>query len=159
MQVNPIIKKGLQDKALALILSGKRNVDIIAELGVPRKAFYAWKKTLSKGDEMGTIRQQVRLEISQEKALSELATQLKQYTDNYELAMKAGKTSEAYSWSSRRVDLLEKMLKVTGLYDANTRLDKELPPQSIQDDVALLSDEELIRRATDIITRIGSNPK
>ncbi len=168
-QVNPIVKKGLQDKALALILDGsKRNNEIIAELGVPRKAFYSWKKSLSKGTQMGTIRQSVKLEVSQENALSELTRQLQQYTDNYDKAMEAAGQAEtegeakslrgeAHSWSARRVDLLKEMLKVTGLYAEGMRPkpDKDDPDA----DVERMTDQELRDNAAKLLAKGTQDPQ
>lgn len=123
-QVNPIIKQGLQDKVLAAILEGKPHTQIATELSVSRGAVAAYAKKISNPAQSLQTRQDVkgaiRLEISQENALSDLADQMKEYTDRYNKATKEGDEKAAYAWSARRVDLLEKMLKVTGLYEAPT---------------------------------------
>jgi hypothetical protein len=119
-QVNPIVRKGLQDKAIRLMLDGKPDVDIAKELGVTRQAFYAYKKKARNLTESVQAKGMIRLEISQENALSELSGQMLQYTENYERSMQNGDEKGAYAWSARRIDLLEKMLKVTGLYEAPT---------------------------------------
>ena len=127
-QVNPIIRRGLQDKATRLMLDGKPDGIIAIELGVTRQAFYAFKKKTrnlterlrasTESVQTTVLKGALRLEISQENALSDLSGQMKEYTDRYDKAMLDGDEKAAYAWSSRRVDLLEKMLKVTGLYDA-----------------------------------------
>ena len=125
-QVNPIIKRGLQDKVLAAILEGTPHVQIATELGVSRGAVAAYAKKISNPAQSLQSRQDVkgaiRLEISQENALSDLADQMKEYSDRYEKAIKDDDMKAAYAWSARRVDLLEKMLKVTGLYDGKAAL-------------------------------------
>jgi predicted transcriptional regulator len=121
-QVNPIIKRGLQGEVLAAILEGKPHTQIATELGLSRGAVAAYAKKVSNPAQSLQSRQDVRgairLEISQENALSDLADQMKEYTDRYEKAIKGDDMKAAYAWSARRVDLLEKMLKVTGLYEA-----------------------------------------
>ena len=123
-QVNPIIKRGLQDKVLAAILEGKPHTQIATDLGMSRGAVAAYAKKISNPAQSLQSRQDVkgaiRLEISQENALSDLADQMKEYTDRYEKAVKDDDMKAAYAWSARRVDLLEKMLKVTGVYEAPT---------------------------------------
>jgi len=59
----------------------------------------------------------IRLEINQENAVSELSNQLSEYTANYNEAMNRLDEKAGFGWSRNRLDILEKMLKVTGLYD------------------------------------------
>lgn len=61
------------------------------------------------------------LEINQENAISELAKQLNEYSVNYNDAMNRGDEKAAYGWSRNRLDILEKMLRVSGLYDKARR--------------------------------------
>ena len=176
-QVNPIIKQGLQDKATRLLLDGKGDIDIAEELGVSRKAISSFKRKIRKGAEKvqtaqtealqtAILKGAIRLEISQENALSDLSMQMIQYTAHYEQAVKNDDMKAAYAWSARRVDLLEKMLKVTGLYDAPTmKGDQELPRifEVVLEDVELngeftermLEDPVACDLARQLIKRVG----
>jgi predicted transcriptional regulator len=111
------------------MLDGKGDTDIAKQLGVTRQAFYAYKKkarNITQTVQTSVLKGALRLEISQENALSDLADQMKEYTDQYEKAVKDDDMKAAYAWSARRVDLLEKMLKVTGLYEAPTKKQEPL---------------------------------
>ena len=66
------------------------------------------------------LRENIKLELSQEHTLSELATQLKQYTDNYEASMFKGDEKAAYAWSQNRIKLLQQMISITGLEERET---------------------------------------
>ena len=162
-QVNPIIKRGLQDKALAGILEGKPYTQISKELGVSRGALTAYSKKISNPAQTiqngQAVKGSIRLEISQENALSDLSKQMEQYTENYQRSMQNGDEKGAYAWSSRRVDLLEKMLKVTGLYDASVSPAAQDEPIKIVfqevEAVHQMPDAELERRAIEIITKRG----
>jgi transposase len=112
---NRIIELGLQDKALALILEGLPNVRIIKELGVSRDTFYAWKRKLSNPNLCPTVRGAVRMELSQENAVSEIVDQLYDYTQNYRNAMARGDEELAGKWANLRTKLGETWVKVTGL--------------------------------------------
>ncbi len=61
-------------------------------------------------------RQAIRLEVNQENALTELSNQMHEYTKQYEQALADGDMRLAGSWSQNRMALLDKMLRVTGLY-------------------------------------------
>ena len=63
------------------------------------------------------VREIIRLEITQENTLSELAKQMKDYTDQYEKAMNTGDERSAYAWSQNRIKLVDMMAKITGLYN------------------------------------------
>jgi len=104
-----------------MTLDGKRNVDMAKEFKVTSSAVHRFKKRLTNRKEMQTttLKGAVRLEITQENALSDLSKQMEQYTVNYERAIKDGDEKAALAWSARRVKLLERMLKVTGLYNNN----------------------------------------
>jgi predicted transcriptional regulator len=126
----------LQGEVLAAILEGKPRTQIATELGVSRGAVAAYAKKISNPAQSLQSRQDVkgaiRLEISQENALSDLADQMKEYTDRYEKAIKGDDMKAAYAWSSRRVELLEKMLKVTGLYEAPTTKEEPIEIRFIE---------------------------
>ena len=62
----------------------------------------------------------IRLEISQESALSDLATQIKDYTDNYNDAMNRGDEKAAFGWSQNRIKCVDMMARITGLYERPT---------------------------------------
>jgi predicted transcriptional regulator len=101
--------------------------------------------TITKCDECKST---LIMEITQENALSDLSNQMKQYTDNYQTAIEKKDEKAAYAWSTARRDLLEKMLKVTGLY--NTPLPT---PIFAQESVGNLSDEEVEARARAILRK------
>lgn len=151
-QVNPVIRLGLQDKVLALLLEGKPHTGIARELGITRRAVDSYAKLISNGAQSvrngGPVKGALRLEISQENALSELSKQIGQYTENYELAISEGDGKAAYAWSTNRIALLREMLKVTGLY-----AEKVQAPPSEQEALARMSDEEVERRAREILAK------
>jgi predicted transcriptional regulator len=159
-QVNPIIRLGLQDEAARLILDGKTTYAISKELGVSRGAVSTFKGMLMKADQSlqtNGIKAVARLEISQEEALSQLSTQLQQYTENYEKAMKPdgdGKVDEkaAYAWSCQRIALLDKMLRVTGLYCEKVKPPKD-EEQQLNEAAGMMSDQELEERVKQIVER------
>jgi len=66
-------------------------------------------------DDMRTI---IKLEITQENTLTELSEQMKDYTDNYERAVKNEDEKSAYAWSQNRLKIIDMMAKITGLYNA-----------------------------------------
>ena len=123
-QVNPVERANLEGKALALLTGGKGIRATAKELGVSEKAVRNFRDKMRKGgekDDFAALKGRLRLDLTQENALSELSKQMKQYTDNYDRAILEDEKA-ALLWSRNRIDLLEKMLRVTGIYDraANT---------------------------------------
>ena len=153
-QVNRIIKLGLQDKATRLMLDGKTDTDIAKELEVPRKSVYAFKRKMGIGNESGqtsVLKATIRLEISQENALSELAKQLKQYSDNYDRAMHEDEKA-AILWSRNRIDLLKEMFRITGLYAE--KVAPPIPNGLAPSDVAHLVIEALASESDEVKERV-----
>jgi len=62
-------------------------------------------------DELRTV---IKLEITQENTLTELSTQLAEYTDEYN---KATDPREKVAWSQNRLKIIDMMAKITGLYN------------------------------------------
>ena len=128
-QVNPIIRRDLQDKALKLLTEGKSTKVILSELGVSKDAYYAWRKLLAKSDETRTLRQNVSRKISRENAFGELSKQTEEATTRYDDAIGRYKATldpsdekAAMLWSQACRELLKEWLRVTGAYEmvANT---------------------------------------
>jgi hypothetical protein len=84
---------------------------------------------------------------------------MEQYTENYERAVNSDDMKGAYAWSARRVDLLEKMLRVTGLYDkSKEEMVRGEVIKSVSEEaeaVHQMPDEELERRTIDILAKRG----
>ena len=128
-QVNPIIRRGLQDKYASLVLEGKSDTAIMKELGVSRDAIVSYRKVKPKALqslELDRLKGPLRLEINQENALSELSLQMADYTMQYKAALGEGQVGSpdkpiivdmdaAHKWGLLRLRCLENMLKVTGL--------------------------------------------
>lgn len=117
-QVNPIIKRGLQNRASQLILSGKTTTAIAKELGISRGALTTYKRAyLKAGESLQTdgLKATMRMELSRENAISEIIDQLYEYTQNYRNAMARGDEELAGKWANLRTKLGETWVKVTGL--------------------------------------------
>jgi transcriptional regulator len=121
-----IEKQGLGDRVLALKLAGNSYQDIADTLGLDKGQIQSYLskvkqpngKTANNSIQTTTARElltnQIRLEISQETALSELSKQLQDYTDEYN---RAPDDKAKYAWSQNRIRILQEMNKVTGLYE------------------------------------------
>ncbi|MFA5379943.1 MAG: hypothetical protein WC455_29555 [Dehalococcoidia bacterium] len=121
-----IDKKGLGREVLSLHLSGKPSREIGTELGIGYKGVQAYIKAIQEPTKakngkvsrklptLELLENHVRLEISQESALSELSKQLEDYTIEYE---RAPDDKAKYAWSQNRIRILQEMNKVTGLYE------------------------------------------
>jgi hypothetical protein len=119
--VNPIIRRGLQDRYASLVLEGKSDTAIMKELGVSRDAIVSYRKVKPKALqslELDRLKGPLRLEINQENALSELSLQMADYTKEYQAT---SFPEDRQKWGLLRLRCLENMLKVTGL-------DKGIPP-------------------------------
>jgi hypothetical protein len=85
------------------------------------------QKSIHTPPAIDTIRATMRLEITQENTLSELAVQMKDYTDQYNNAMERGDEKAAYAWSQNRIKLIDMMAKITGLYVQKERAEESKP--------------------------------
>jgi hypothetical protein len=153
-----IDKKGLGREVLSLHLSGKPSREIGEELGIGYKGVQAYiraiqEPTKAKNGKVSRklptvelLENQIRLEINQESALSELSDQLKEYTDQYN---NATDERSKYAWSQNRIKILQEMNKVTGLYMPKP----SGPPPDPAGDVFNMSDEELENKARAILER------
>lgn len=126
-QVNPIIRRGLQDRYAELVLAGKSDTFIMNELGVSRDAIVSYRKVKPKALNsliLDKLKGPLRLEITQENALSELSLQMADYTKEYK---EAAFPDEKQKWGALRLRCLENMIKVTGLDKENATIqDPEL---------------------------------
>jgi DNA-binding MarR family transcriptional regulator len=109
------------DKIMALHVNGRTFTAIGKELGITRqyvakvvKRYLAADASLTMSDE---YRAAVRLEVTQENALTELITQLNDYNEEYVKAGKGGDKEMQSRWAALRLKTLDLMNKVTGLYD------------------------------------------
>jgi len=116
------------------IIAGWSDTKISKELKVSRpvvakvRADYQNRtKTITNIDELKPL---IRLEINQENTLSELANQMKDYTDQYNKAMSNNDEKAAYAWSQNRIKLVDMMAKITGLY--NPRPIEQTPSENRQ---------------------------
>ncbi len=116
------------------LITGGSNTQIGKDLGVSRQYVAKVREKLLNPKEIITnvneLKPIIRLEITQENTLSELSNQMKDYTDQYEKAMKAGDERSAYAWSQNRIKLVDMMAKITGLY--NPRPIEQTPSENRQ---------------------------
>jgi len=89
-----------------------------------RKDYMDHHKTITNIDELRPI---IKLEITQENTLSEMALQMKDYTDQYNSAMSRGDEKAAYAWSQNRIKLIDMMARTTGLYNQRERAEESKP--------------------------------
>ena len=116
------------------MLDNKSVRQMADELGVSIYAVKGFQKAISKTPQNSKnelLRGTIRLEINQENAISELSRQIVQYTENYERAIKLNDEDTAFKWSRNRIDLLEKMLRVTGLNDSGAKNAEQKPIEII----------------------------
>jgi transposase len=110
-------------KIIELHCNGRSYTEIAHDLGISRQL--ASRVVRKYAENNGPItnnddyRAAVKIEVTRENALSELSKQMTECTRNYDAAMgkKPSDEKAAYAWSTARRDLLDKMLKVTGLYN------------------------------------------
>jgi hypothetical protein len=150
------MRKNASESNIALLITqGKNNSEIARQLKVDRKRVASVRGLINPStpptlDSMtlDKIRAVARLELSQEETLNEFSDQLGEYTKNYKSAMLLGDQEAAAKWAVLRVKLLESMIKISGL-------DKrcELPPPDPQDALYNMSDEEVERRAREILAK------
>lgn len=115
-------KAGASDDVIMdRIITGGTNTQIGKDLGVSRQYVAKVRDKLQNKQELITntaeLKAVIRLEINQENTLSELANQMKDYTDRYNKAMDANDERSAYAWSQNRIKLVDMMAKITGLYN------------------------------------------
>ena len=109
---------------IALHINGFNYTQIAEQLNITRQTVSKVVKKYTENNKALTneptsleaLKNVIKLEITQENTLSELAKQMKDYTDQYEKAMKAGDERSAYAWSQNRIKLVDMMAKITGLY-------------------------------------------
>ena len=147
---NPIEKKDIGDQVIAMHLDGKSQQVIADKLGIKRHQVQTYLSRINvlsvENLNNPNTNGQVRLEINQENALSELANQLQDYSDEYEGALDP---KEKFAWSQNRIRILQEMNRVTGLYGSKCA-SPTTDPQVLLDQ---LSDEEVERRARDILAK------
>lgn len=110
---------------VALHVNGLNYTQIAEQLNITRQTVAKVVKKHTENNKALTnepasidvLKATIRLEINQENTLSELANQMKDYTDQYEKAMSAGDERSAYAWSQNRIKLVDMMAKITGLYN------------------------------------------
>lgn len=115
-------KPNASDSEIArLLLQGQTMQEVADALGVSLSKVKLVKRSHIKPDNnlpaVDKLKAVVRLEITQEKTLSDLASQLKEYTDRYNAAKTANDEKAAYAWSQNRIKIIDMMAKITGLYD------------------------------------------
>lgn len=119
-------KRGPRPKAtdaeiINLLLSGQTNAEVAKALGVSESKVKVVKRTFIKPNQnvptVELLKAVVKLEITQENTLSELSSQLAEYTEQYNEAKKAGDERSAYAWSQNRLKIIDMMAKITGLYN------------------------------------------
>jgi transposase-like protein len=123
---------------IALHINGLNYTQIANKLDITRQTVAKVVKNYTNGNailtneptDIETLRQVVRLEITQENTLSELANQMKDYTDQYNKAMSNNDEKAAYAWSQNRIKLIDMMAKITGLY--NPRPIEQTPSENRQ---------------------------
>jgi len=118
---------GLGTEVQFLKMDGKRHGEISEILNqkygadINRQAVSRYLRNTLDIEQEANARAAIRLEVNQENAVSELSSQLNEYTANYNAAMDRGDERAAAVWSRNRIDLLKEMLRVTGLYDKAKR--------------------------------------
>lgn len=118
-------RKQKDSEILALHLNGLNYTQIAKQLNLTRQTVAKVVKNCTNGNQIltndsagiETLKDIIRLEITQENTLTELAEQLKDYTDQYEAAKKRDDEKAAYAWSQNRIKLIDMMAKITGLYN------------------------------------------
>jgi len=158
-QSNPIIARGLEDKVACMILAKHTDSSIGRELGISRQAVGRYRKqttNLTDTKQLTGLKAIVRMEVSQENALSELSLQMADYTKEYKAALGEGQigtkdrpividTDAAHKWGALRLRCLEMMIKVTGL-------DKGIPQAPpAQTDLTQVPNAELEARILELI--------
>ena len=132
-------KRSTKDsEIIALHLNGLSYTQIGKKLNLTRQTVAKVVKNYTNGNKILTngptsvevLKDAIRLEINQENTLSELAEQLKDYTDRYNKAMEAEDERSAYAWSQNRIKLVDMMAKITGLY--NPRPIEQTPTENRQ---------------------------
>lgn len=150
------MKKNASDAEIAvLITQGKSNSDVARALHVDRKRVAKVRSMANLPSEslklpvpLDTVRAIVRLEMSQEETISEFTEQLMEYTQNYRTAIKDGDHNAAGKWAVLRLQLLDRMIQISGLQNRAAR--KE---ESAQDLLNSMTDEEVERRAREILAK------
>lgn len=118
-------RKQKDSEILALHLNGLNYTQIAKRLNLTRQTVAKVVKNCTNGNQIltdgstsiETLKDVIRLEITQENTLTELAEQLKDYTDQYEAAKGRDDEKAAYAWSQNRIKLIDMMAKITGLYN------------------------------------------
>jgi len=118
-------RKSKDSEIITLHLNGLNYTQIAKKLNLTRQTVAKVVKNYTNGNKVLTngptsvevLKDAIRLEINQENTLSELAEQLKDYTDQYNKAMSNNDEKAAYAWSQNRIKLVDMMAKITGLYN------------------------------------------
>jgi hypothetical protein len=100
------------------LLNGLTTLEVATSLGVSESKVKLVKREHMKPDQnlpsIEVLKAVVRLEITQENTLSELSTQLAEYTTQYK---DAADPREKHAWSQNRLKIIDMMAKITGLYE------------------------------------------
>lgn len=150
------MKKNTSSSDIAsLIAQGKNNSEIARALHVDRKRVAKVRslanlpsESLKQPVPIDTVLAIVRLEMSQEEAINEYSDQLAEYTKNYRSAIRLGDQEAATRWAALRLKMLEMMVRISGL--------EKRPPvsaQSSQEVLSQMTDEEVERRAREILAK------
>ena len=110
------------------LLNGLTNLEVATTLGVSESKVKLVKAQHMKPNQnlpsVELLKAVVRLEITQENTLSELSTQMAEYTKQYD---EANDPREKHAWSQNRIKIIDMMAKITGLYDKPMeRTDKDI---------------------------------
>ena len=119
-------KRHVKDsEIIAQHLNGLNYTQIAEQLNITRQTVAKVVKKHTENNNVLTneptsidvLKATIKLEITQENTLSELSTQLAEYTEQYNEAKKAGDERSAYAWSQNRLKIIDMMAKITGLYN------------------------------------------
>lgn len=115
-RTSEIEKQGLGDEIITARMNGCTYSQIAQDYSL---SIDQVQRFLRKQNETQIIPKmsQIKLQIRQEDAISDLAVQMAEYTQHYQDAMNRGDEKAAYAWSRNRLDLLKEMLKCSGVYD------------------------------------------
>ena len=113
---NEIEKRGLQNQVLEDRLNGLSLREIAKKHDLKLDCVHRHLKKVEGNNQTVAIRQTIRLEITQENALTELSKQMQEATEGFDKAKVEDDQRMMAMWSERRIALLDKMLRVTGLY-------------------------------------------
>lgn len=110
------------------LLNGLTNLEVATSLGVSESKVKLVKAQHMKPNQnlpsVELLKAVVRLEVTQENTLSELSTQMAEYTRQYD---EAKDPREKHAWSQNRIKIIDMMAKITGLYDKPMdRTDKDI---------------------------------